>query len=236
MTDVFGTQTPEPVDPIAYAKEKFKNDQGEIDLAKLAAAKLEADNFIKQITKENEELRGEVKTRIGLEDFLTKVNQPPKNENVPPVPGNQPPNPEPAPVDIEQLVQKHLSNAQAEAIKKANQQKVNDTLAKVWGNDTSKNFVQAAQTLSMSVDELKALAERSPEAFFRVAGVNTQPNSPSTGPVPSSTVHMDPGGTGERDMKYYQNLKKTNPNLYYSPKTQLQMHQDGTRLKERFFN
>jgi hypothetical protein len=235
MTNVFDSTTTESVDPIAYAKEKFKNEQGEIDLAKLAAAKLESDKFIERIQRENEELRGEVKTRIGLEEFLTKVNQP-KNENVPNPDGNQPKKDEPAPVDIEQLVKQHLTQAQAEERQKNNQKRVNETLTKVWGNDTQKNFTQTASTLGISVDRLREIAAESPEAFFRLANVNTTPSAPNVGNAPVSTVHLSNDGSGERDQKFYQNLKKTDPNSYYSPKTQMQMHQDAIRLKERFFS
>lgn len=236
MTNVFDSQTPESVDPLEYAKSKFKNDQGEIDLVKLAQAKMESDRFIAKLQSETEELRGEVKARIGLEEFLTKVNTPPKNENEQTPQGNQP-QPAPSSLDIEQLVEQHLSKAQANKIKADNQKRVNDTLSQVWGSDTQKNFVQAAQALNMSTDDLRTLAERSPDAFFRVVGVSTQPNAPSVGSVPRSTVQVGiTGATPERNFAYYQSLKKTDPKTYFSTKTQLQMHQDGARLGEKFFN
>lgn len=236
MTNVFDSQTPESVDPLVYAREKFKNDQGEIDLEKLARAKLESDRFIERLQNETNELRSEVKARIGLEEFLTKMNNPPKNENEQTPQGNQP-QPAPSSLDIEQLVEQQLTKAQANRVKADNQKRVNDTLTQIWGSDTAKNFSQVAQALNMSTDELRALAERSPDAFFRVAGISNTPNTPPVGQVPRGTVQVGvTGATPERNFEYYRQLKKTDPKTYFSTKTQLQMHQDGARLGEKFFN
>lgn len=230
--DVFGTPTGEPVDYIAYAKDKFKNEQGEVDLAKLARAKWESDKHIERLQAEQEELRGEVKSRIGLEEFLTKVNQPPVSD--PNKQGNQPQLNEQTPVDIERLVETHLTKAEQERVKKTNRDAVNSVLSKVWGDNTSQNFAQVANQLSMSTDELRTLAERSPEAFYRITGVKNQ-NAPSVGTVPQGTVTFGSQPQTVRNNAYYRNLKKADPNSYFSAKVQVQMHEDASTLGEKFF-
>lgn len=236
MTDVFGSQTPELVDPIAYAKERFKNDAGEIDLEKLARGKLEGDLHAKRLEKENEELRGEVKTRIGLEEFLTKINSSPAL-STPNSQSNQPPANEQAPIDVERLVEETFSKAEASRTKAANRAVVNDVLTKAWGSDATKNLGEVAVQLGMSKEELTALAERSPQAFFRITGVSTNPSTPAVGSVPQSTLRFGTEQNNERNHSYYQKLKKTDPNLYFSTKVQVQMHEDANRLgQEKFFN
>jgi len=238
MTDVFGSETNELVDPIVYVKQKFKKDDSdEIDIEKLAKAKLESDLHISRLEKEQAELRGEVNTRIGLEEFLTKMNTPPQNENTQTKPGNQPPPNETTPVDIERLVSEQLNKADQARTAKANRDRVNDAVVKAWGNDASRNLALVSSQLNMTKEELAGLAERSPDAFFRLTGVTTDSVTPSTGSVPNSTVRLGNEQPTERTEKYYQALKKSNPSLYFSAKVQMQMHDDANRLgAERFFN
>ena len=230
--DVFGTPTGEPVDYIAYAKDKFKNEQGEIDLSKLARAKYESDKHIERLQAEQEELRGEVKSRIGLEEFLTKVNQPPVSD--PNNQGNQPPANEQTPIDIERLVETQITKAEQSRIRTANRDAVNSVLNKAWGDNVAQNFSQVANQLSMTTEELRALAERSPEAFYRITGVKNQ-NAPNVGNVPQGTVQFGSQPTTVRNNAYYRNLKKTDPNTYFSSKVQVQMHTDASALGEKFF-
>jgi len=48
------------------------------------------------------------------------------------------------------------------------------------------------------------------------------------------TGSFTPQGPKERTWAYYQELKKTNPKVYYDPKTQVQMHHDAVALEEKF--
>lgn len=237
-TNVFennSDQSNTPVDPLAYVAEKFKNEQGELDIAKLAKAKLDADLHIKNLETEANELRGEVKTRIGLEEFLTKMgNQPPKSE--PNTQGNQSPPNEPTPVDIEKLIDEHLTKAETNRTKQGNLNTVNSKLNEIWGDDAPSKFHATANELGLSVKDLQEIAERSPEAFFRVTNIKDTNGTPSVGSLPRSSTGISADGpTGARNDKYYRALKKSNPNLYFSAKTQVQMHQDAAAMGEKFF-
>lgn len=236
-TDVFGSNDNlDNVDPIQYVTERYKNENGELDINKVARAVLEKDKHIKNVEGENGELRGEVKTRIGLEEFLTKMNNKPPEQVITP-PGNQPqPNGNEAPVDIEKLVETHISTIERNRMAQANREKVNSKLAEIWGNDTQKNFDRVSSELGMPKSDLQALAERSPEAFFRVTGINRDAPPPAAG-IPQGTTFVGTDGkAGIRNQSYYREMKKTNPNLYFSSKTQMQMHQDANTLKEKFFS
>lgn len=237
-TNVFennSDQSNAPVDPLAYVAEKFKNEQGELDIAKLAKAKLDADNHIKNLENEANELRGEVKTRIGLEEFLTKMgNQPPPSD--PNKQSNQSPPNDPTPVDIEKLIDEHLTKAESNRIKQSNLNAVNNKLNEIWGADASSKFRSTANELGLSVKDLQEIAERSPEAFFRVTNIKDTNDTPSVGSLPRSSTVVNPdGSSGVRNDKYYRALKKSNPNLYFSAKTQVQMHQDAAAMGEKFF-
>ncbi len=225
-----------PVDPMAYVLEKFKNENGELDIAKLAKAKLDSDLHIKNIEREAEELRGEVKTRVGLEEFLTRMSNNPNPPSEPNKQGNQPPPNEPAPIDIEKLVEEKLTKAESNRIKQRNLDSVNQKLTEIWGDDANSKFRSTAKDLGMDVQELKDLAEKSPEAFFRVTNIRDRNETPSVGNLPRSSVSVNSDGSvSVRNDKYYRSLKKSNPSLYYSAKTQVQMHQDAIALGEKYF-
>lgn len=233
--DVFGSgDNLNDIDPIQYVTERYKNEAGEIDLAKVAKAIVEKDKHIKNVESEAGELRAEVKTRIGLEEFLTKVNQP-KNEDRNP-PGNPPQQKvDEPPVDIEKLVETHLSTVEANRAKAANRAKVNETLEKIWGSDAAKNLDKVSRDIGMPKTDLQVLAERSPEAFFRVTGINRDNPAAPVG-VPGGTVNLNGNQNGQRNQAYYRELKKTNPKLYFDTKTQMQMHRDAEALGAKFFN
>lgn len=243
MTNVFEQNSNDqnenvPADPMAYVLEKFKGENGELDLAKLAKAKLESDLHIKRIEREAEELRGEVKTRVGLEEFLTKMTNKPPQQNDTNTQSNQsPPNESPAPIDIEKLVEEKLTKAESNRIKQRNLDSVNQKLTEIWGDEANSKFRSTANDLGMSIQELKDLAEKSPEAFFRVTNIKDQGNNvPSVGAIPRSTTAIGADGTvSVRNDKYYRSLKKSNPSLYFSAKTQVQMHQDAIALGEKFY-
>lgn len=235
-TDVFSSSDPlDTVDPIQYVTERYKNEKGELDVAKLAAAALAKDKHIKNVESENGELRSEVKTRIGLEEFLTKISNKPNEEDSANKQGNQSP-PNDDSVDIEKLVESKLTQIEQNRMKQINREKVNELLSKIWGADTASNFNKLQRDLGMTREELTGLAERSPEAFFRVTGVKTDTPPPPVG-IPPSTINMNAGGGSTvRNNAYYRELKKTNPTQYFSAKVQMQMHQDAAALGEKFFN
>jgi hypothetical protein len=52
------------------------------------------------------------------------------------------------------------------------------------------------------------------------------------GTIRTEGVNMQ--ASAERNWEYYQNLRRTNKQLYYSPKVQRQLMEDKTRLGTRF--
>jgi len=67
-------ETPAPeqnVDYVAWAKEKFKTAEGELDISALARGKWESDtSYVPKLLNELQEARKEAQTRASLEDFI----------------------------------------------------------------------------------------------------------------------------------------------------------------------
>jgi len=207
---------------------KFKTNE---DLAKSV---LHKDNFIEQLKRENDEYRRELAATDRVKDILDKiVSKPPSVQ----VEDNQPPREEPAkfdPKQVEELVKKNLLEQNQELQKQANLKRVTDDLEKLWGSDW-KAVLQSRQKLTyLSQAQLQAIAEQSPEAFLRIVG-----NVPATGAgsPPARTQNTDFRTTqsGTRNQAYYDNLRKSNPEQYWSVSTQKQRYDDALKQGAAFF-
>ena len=131
--------------------------------------------------------------------------------------------------DIESLVEKTLQAKQSEALKAANLSKVDSELTNKFGDKASDMLQSKAKELGMSVEDMKGLAENSPAAVMAMFGES----SPSfTAPRSSVNTAGMEHRTERKDWDYYQNMRRTNPKLYYTPKVQNELakaYADGGR-------
>lgn len=90
---------------------------------------------------------------------------------------------------VADLVNRTLTQREQQALAQANLAKVTSTLQSVFGSDAEAKFYGKAKELGMSVQEINALAAKSPAAVLTMLGVsqaanNTQTQSkPTTGTV-----------------------------------------------------
>lgn len=75
---------------------------------------------------------------------------------------------------IAELVNRTLTAKEAQAKSQANQLEVVTSLQTVFGADAEKKFLEKASELGMSVQEMNALAAKSPKAVLTMLGVNSQ--------------------------------------------------------------
>jgi len=201
----------------------------------LARGKAESDRFITQLQNELAEARTEVQKRIALEELKTAILERETNGGQP---NGQPIEDKPASVDansIEELVSKKLADLETTKTKTANEAVVTETLNQLWGDNAATELKRVAADVGMSVKELGELGQRNPKALFKLIGVGNQP-VPNGGSVPRSSIHVDNSVNGERNKKYYDKLKATDPRSYWDKKTQVAMMKDAMRLKESFYN
>ena len=85
------------------------------------------------------------------------------------------------------------------------------------------------------MDRLRDIASESPSAFFTLIGQPEKTFSPMVqGSVRTEGVNMQ--ASADRNWSYYQNLRRENPNQYYSPKIQQQLIQDKMKMGDKFGN
>ena len=206
----------------------------------LAKSKLESDNYIKQLETQLTELRTELSKEEAAKKLLAELEsrrQAP-NANSLPKQGETNPSdtkPELSEDVIQRLVEETLSKRETTQTAKQNAKMVQDELVQKYGTEAKTHVEKKAQELGMSFDRLSALAAEAPTAFMSLIG---EPK-PEYKPPVSGTINTAAGNFNnptEKNWAYYQNLRKTNKQLYFDPKTQQQMMQDKMRLGDRFGN
>ena len=206
----------------------------------LAKSKLESDNYIKQLESQLTELRSELSKEEASKKLLAELQGRRQDPNATPAPKQGETNPsDTKPVlsedVIQRLVEETLSKREQTNTAAQNTKMVQDQLQQKYGTEAKAHVEKKAQELGMSFDRLSALAAESPTAFMTLIG---EPK-PEFKPPVSGTINTAAGNFNnptERNWEYYQNLRRTNKQLYFNPKTQQQMLQDKIRLGDRFGN
>ncbi len=220
---------------------KFKTQQD------LARAKLESDAFIERLKRENEGIRTDLNTRLTVEQLMDKITA--TKDTPPPNSGNQSDNNGDggsknfSEEDIAKIVEQRISRSETLRIQEANLNQVRSALEQKYGPEFATHLKQTASTLGVGEEFLNDMAKNQPKAFLalvdREGPKTTQTNQNSLfTPTASAQIPQPPGftPTGERKMSYYEELKRKDSALYWSPKVQNQMHQDALRLNEAFFD
>lgn len=226
------------VNPLDYVKTKFSKEDGEINWEGVAKGKLEADQFIETLKRENEELRRKADQGMAMKDLLEAIkSNPPGNPIVEPPhdtpPAINPPNTD----DLVKLVKDTLAQTTNEARETQNKATVVQKLNQEWGANVGAELTKKASELGVSVKRLEEIGKESPQALFNMLGIGSPAQVHGTAHVPASRVALPTGGNiGERTKKYYDELYRTNPKLKYDAKITAQEHRDAIRLGERFFD
>ena len=205
----------------------------------LARGKIEADNYIQQLTTEQKELRqayaeleSQLKAGQTVEDVLRKMQGSRESED-----GNQPGSTI-APEDILKLVDDRLSKSRQDETRRANEVESQAAILKHFNNNEQKarEFVQQeARRLGMDPKALKDLGASSPVAFTRLLGLS---QSRALGPNIQSEVNSDAQNDGYgnvRNEAYYRDLRTKLGPRFWEPNIQQQRMRDRQSLGERYF-
>jgi hypothetical protein len=227
-----------PTDPTTIPENAYEvlvgEDKKYKDNEALARSKMESDNFIRNLQRELKELRDASSKAATLEEVRTTLLAELKASKdtslvQPPV---TPPEPDDNP-DIETIVSTLLEKKDQERRRMSNQEKVTKTLQDRFGEDAQAHLSQKAKELSVSLDYLAKVANESPEAFFRLVGIDA-PKTATGLPAPRPTQAAPLPQGGVRNKSYYDKLKASNPTDYFSQKTQMQMYKDWMAQGETF--
>jgi hypothetical protein len=215
--------------------------------AELIEAKAHSDYHIKTLEANNAEIRkmyaeakDELTAKAKWDEYLDRLNSnKPINDQVAQTQANEvKTEPTLDLMKIEELVQKKIQETEARKRETENFNKVQSKLHERFGDNYATVLQEQQNSLGLSKDEINSLAKKSPEAFFRVLGLNDQPSGDGFVSPPRNNQRNNSFApkTEVRDFNYYQNLKKTDPKLYLDPKIQVQMEKDALAMGMDFFN
>lgn len=222
---------------------KYKTDA---DLAKAVVFK---DHHITRLEAEAKEMRNEIAARKNLEelaaDLATRTAQtpttPPTSASIEP-PTSERERDSITPEEVAKIVDTALSRKEQEATIANNMRIVKRTLQTTLGNDFPEKLRERARQngLSLTDEELNALAGRDPNSFFKLLDFKPGQEKPmDVFTPPSSSVNTNsfqPTNTTQRTQSYYDKLKMTDKAAYYAPATRKQMYDDAMKLGEAFFD
>ena len=197
----------------------------------LAKGKQEADAFIEQLKQEAAELRSELEKRLAAEEILAQIKATANTSSDPTT--NQ--------IDIEklqELVQGTVHQLDTAKQAQSNLESVTKQIVEQYGDKAGEFLAKKSAELGLSVDDLKATAERSPVAFRNLVGLNKEPTQSTNmthGTVNTEALSDNSVGTKVGTWEYYENLRKTNPRLYFSPKIQNEIFDNRKKLGDNFY-
>lgn len=197
---------------------KFKSPE------ELAKGKYEADTFIQKLLDEKKQLETELATRARLEDLLDQLEPP--APNTPSTTNQTAPEGTPAAID-ETLIENILNRREQERKALDNINEAKTQLQKFFGDDYVQKLDARASQLGISRQELDALAKKSPKAFMALVAPQSKSDPLFTPPTSKVNTPIPHGTPQVRSWEWYQNLKKTNPTVYWSAKVQSQLHKDA---------
>lgn len=229
MPDVFETkETPETVtDPLAELVGEGKKFKTASDLAK---SKIESDRFIESLKRENAEMRAEVDKKLNAEEQLTELRseiaalrgrapQEPSREKTPPALTVE---------GVQALISETLTQSERNRTAQQNITVANAAMVEHYGDaDKATTAVRAkASELGLSVDDLKAMAEKSPTAFKKIMLGDSQARSTdapldvrSQNPNPALRSAAQPG-----TKEYFEEIRKRSLKEYFKPEVQTALH------------
>lgn len=207
----------------------------------LAKAKVHADSHISNLEKELQELRTDLQARLTVEEMLERVE---RSQKAPTDPTREKPDTarhepgSPKEVDLAAEVAKALKSEKEKERREANLEKTRAGLKERFGADYNQKLKEIAAQLEVSEDFLSGMAVTSPSGFFKlVDSVAKRDNDkPVVPPAPSFDPAKIKDYQGTKTAAYYRELRRTDPNTYFSRRVQNEMHREAVRQGAAFYN
>ena len=235
MTDVFQNETPagqEANDPLANLIGEGKKYANEQEALK---ALVFSQEHISKLETELAGLRSDLDKRLGAEEILASL----KDQGTV---ANTPATPQAASEGKSGLTKEDVLNTvnelEAQRRSEANRKAANKMVADLYGEKGKEAVTARASQLGMSVSHLQAIAEESPEAFKTLLVGGKPASTPASHTITSQGLDtaVQSGSVAAHGTKaYYDQIRSSDPKLYWSPATQNEMHKAAQANPDKFF-
>lgn len=215
----------------------------------LARGKAEADATIDFFKNQMDRLRDDYlkereqnTSRAGLEEILNEIKQlkSASNTNDNTSGANETDDKKEPAFDwtkVDEIVSHRLTEAEKAKQKQANLKIVQDKLRERFGSEYQKALREQTRRLGLSEEVANQLAETSPQAFLKALDVESRDGdniAPPRNQENRINFNQSSGKIKPGTWSYYEEIRKKEPKLYWSPKVQTQMLKDSQRLGEAF--
>lgn len=228
-------------DSIDYVNELVGEGRKFKTVSDMAKGKVLADQYIEDLKRKLDAANQELNKRQSLEEFKTEIEAL-RRQAADPAPRIDPPvNTEANKVDasnIKSVLDELLTEREARRAAETNLERVDRVFKEQLGDQAKIALQNKAKELGMSVQDLKAIAVRSPDALFRLVGLTDAPRQPVAPAVPQSTVGIRSNAPvgGARGASYYERLRQSDPKKYFTYEIEKQMTFDMQTLGIEKFN
>jgi len=204
----------------------------------LADAYLNADQFIETLKEENARLRSERKQKEVLEEQLKQYQEATSTSSS--TQGKDTAASTAAGMsegDIARIVEQHITGRETARTREANLAKADSLMRAKFGDRAKEIFAKEASTPEL-MDSYKKLAETAPEKFIALFTSETPKTQQTSGAstVNTASENLIPAGSSAEPgtKAYYNALRRSKPEEYYSQQVQMQMLKDAEN-REKFY-
>lgn len=214
------------------------------DVEALARGKYQSDKFIERLKQELAEVRQDLRTQNSLQEMLREVrasnnhsndenNNQSEDHNVDGTPNSL------KPEDIDKIVSQKLQEHENVSQARRNIEQVKARLKDAWGPQYAQRLAQEVGNLGLEREFTDNLAATSPNALLKLLNIQSSTN---TNVMPNSNLSNERFKTSNsntsnsKNWKYYSEMRKKNPNEYYTPRVQQEMYKNAEALGESFYS
>lgn len=219
------------------------------DVKGVAKAIVEKESFIKQLKRENAELRADVVGRSRVEEVVDRLlaqrtqtttgNSEATNASGEDGAGNSSTNTNTGLTEAD--VQRILAQERSAQRTEQNVVAVKGKLQEMFGNDWQRVLIAKAKEIGESTEFFDALAKSNPNALIALVSNSKkeekkQDSALFTQGINTTGQTLNQNTQNVRNKSFYDKLKQTNPKDYWTPRVQNQMHKDALAQGALFFN
>src|SRR5258706_1745063 len=208
----------------------------------LARGKAEADNTIDLFKIRQDELRDdylklreEANAQAKLQDLIDRLENPQNKPDVT-TPVTEPKQPTIDPTQLSSLVSNEIVKHEVNKRRSDNYNQVQSKLKEMLCSNYQNILLEKMNTLGLTADRINETTKESPTAYFNMMGLNPQPAQQGFQAPVRSSLRNDNFSPNQqkRTWSYYQEMKKSDPKMYYNSKIANQMLDDMVELGDAF--
>lgn len=200
----------------------------------------EKDAHIARIERENKEYREKVKTTQTLEEIVNQIREAraleQSNQNDGDNQGRNLETPAIKKEDIEALLEERLTKRDRDNIERNNLSSVMEMAEKVLGPNYQRELEKRRQALGLGQDFLTDVARKNPKAFAKIMELDEKKDMSLFSPPVTERNPVSNGHDPKKNWKYYQKLRRDNPQAYAEAERSLEILRAAENLGEAFYS